>query len=179
MKITELKRDPHNARKHNPRNLDTIATSIKEVGTGRSIVIDEDNVVLAGNGTVEAAPLAGVKDVRVIDVDGDELVAIRRRGLTPAQKTRLALADNRANELSEWDADVMAQLKEQTDALDGLFTDKEFARLLPKTSGDADAIVPRFDLTYSVIVTARDEAHQLELITRLQAEGLSVKAMIN
>jgi len=57
--IGQLKPDPRNARKHNPRNIGMIEAALHEVGAARSIVIDEDGVVLAGNGVVEAAALAG------------------------------------------------------------------------------------------------------------------------
>ena len=49
-------------------------------GAARSIVIDEGNVVLAGNGTTDAAAEAGIAHVRVVEAAGDELIAVRRRG---------------------------------------------------------------------------------------------------
>jgi len=48
--IADLTHDPKNARKHGKRNLDTIAKSLEECGAARSIVIDENGVILAGNG---------------------------------------------------------------------------------------------------------------------------------
>lgn len=108
-----------------------IAKSLQEVGAARSIVIDEHGVVLAGNGTVEGAQAAGIQKVKVVDVDGDTLVAVRRTGLTDAQKRRLALFDNRTGELAEWDADVLTSLANE-DALDvrSLFSDVEWSRVL-------------------------------------------------
>jgi len=46
--LADLTLDPKNARKHNPRNIGMIVKSVGEVGVGRSIVIDEDGIVLAG-----------------------------------------------------------------------------------------------------------------------------------
>jgi len=43
----------------------------------------------------------------VIQTDGDELVAVRRAGLTQKKKTKLALLDNRAQEKSGWNTDVL------------------------------------------------------------------------
>jgi len=87
--------------------------SLQQVGAARSIVIDEDNVILAGNGTVDAAGEAGIERVRIIEADGHELIAVRRRGLSVEQKRRLALADNRSAELAEWDyAELQRQMKE-------------------------------------------------------------------
>ena len=53
------------------------------VGAARSIVIDEDGVVLSGNATIEAAAQAGIDRVKVVEADGNEIVAVQRKGLTP------------------------------------------------------------------------------------------------
>ena len=53
--IADLKTDPKNRRKHNPRNVGMIVQALHEVGAARSIVIDEQGNVLAGNGTIDAA----------------------------------------------------------------------------------------------------------------------------
>lgn len=127
--LAALKPDPRNARTHSERNLSLISQSLHEVGAARSVVVDEDGVVLAGNATVHAAKEAGIERVRVIDADGSELVAVRRSNLTPEQKRRLALLDNRASELAEWDTEVLASLSEDTD-LSGLWEPDELAELL-------------------------------------------------
>lgn len=124
-----LTRDPRNARSHSERNLELIARSLQEVGGARSIVVDEDGVVLAGNATVSAARQAGIEKVRIVDADGTELVAVRRTNLTPGQKRRLALLDNRAAELAEWDDAVLAALADDTDLAD-LWEPDELAELL-------------------------------------------------
>ncbi len=126
--------DPRNARKHGERNLAQIEGALREVGAARSIVVDEDGVVLAGNATVQAAKQAGLGRDRIVEADGTELVAVRRSGLTPAQKRRLALFDNRAAELAEWDTEVLASLADDTD-FSGLWDDDELAALL--TSADS------------------------------------------
>lgn len=105
--IRDLVPDPANRRLHNPRNIGMVVDALQHVGAARSIVVDEDNVVLAGNGVVEAAAEAGITRVRVIDADGSEVIAIRRSGLTPEQKRALAIYDNRAGELAEWNAEQL------------------------------------------------------------------------
>jgi len=125
-----------NPRKHTPRNIDMIAASIQEVGTGRSIVIDENNEVLAGNGTVQAALQLGHTRLQVIDVPGDILTALRRSGMSGDGKTRLSLGDNRTGELSLWDNEVLATLKQQG-LLDGLFYSGELDDVL-KTNTSLD-----------------------------------------
>lgn len=134
--LADLTPDPRNARRHTERNIAMIADSIREVGAARSIVIDEDGVILAGNATVQAAAAAGIAGVRIIDVEGDELVAVRRTNLSPKQKARLALFDNRAAELAEgWDPEVLRQLADDGVALDGLFTQDELDALYSSAGG--------------------------------------------
>jgi len=83
--------------------------SIEKVGTGRSIVIDEDDIVLAGNATIKAATNAGLSKVTVVEAEGDEVIAVRRTGLSENQKRDLAIYDNRTAELAEWDVDQLAE----------------------------------------------------------------------
>lgn len=129
--LKDLTPDPANARKHGPRNVGTIVSALNEVGAARSIVIDEDGVILAGNATAEAAAEAGITKVRVVDVDGETVVAVRRSNLTPQQKARLALFDNRAAELAEgWDEDVLRQMLADGVSFDGLWTPDELAELM-------------------------------------------------
>ncbi len=127
--LDALTPDPRNARKHTARNLATIEAALREVGAARSVVVDEHGVVLAGNATVAAAASAGIARVRVVDADGSELIAVRRSGLTPEQKRRLTLFDNRAADLAEWDTEVLASLAEDTD-LALLWDDAELLDLL-------------------------------------------------
>lgn len=135
--IGDLKPDPNNSRRHNPRNIGQIVDSLHEVGASRSIVINDEGYILAGNGVVEAAALAGIENVQVVDVDGETIVAVRRKGLTKEQQTRLALFDNRTAELAEWDTD---QLKLEFDAgmLEGMFSDIEANILLGNEPGEGE-----------------------------------------
>ena len=133
--LGDLTPDPRNARRHNARNVGLIEDALNEVGAARSIVIDEDGVVLAGNATIEAAAQVGIERVQVVDADGETIIAVRRSGLTPEQKTKLALFDNRAAELAEWDASVLAELADTTDLSD-LFRDEELALLLQQAADE-------------------------------------------
>ena len=130
MKLEDLKQDPRNTRKHNPRNVNMIVDSIQELGCGRSILIDEDGVIIAGNATYEALVEAGIKKVRVVDGTGDEIVAVRRIDLTKLEKARLSLFDNRASELASWDTEVLTTLTGIDNLFDNIFSDKELAVLL-------------------------------------------------
>jgi len=107
----EIKIDPKNARKHPDRNKDAIRVSLEKLGAGRSVVVDNDNVLIAGNGVWEQAEALGIK-TRVIETDGTELVVVKRTDLSGDDDKRaaLAVADNKIGELAEWDDDLLAEL---------------------------------------------------------------------
>jgi DNA modification methylase len=136
--IQDLKSDHKNARRRTERSASLIAESLKRYGAARSIVIDEDGRILAGNGTVEGAKKAGINKLRIIEAEGDELIAVRRTGLTEDEKVGLAVADNRSSDLSEWDNEMLRQLSEEHD-LTPWFEDGELlAEMLDTFEGNTD-----------------------------------------
>lgn len=105
--ISELTLDPKNARKHSDKNLKAIAASLEKFGQRKPIVVQK-GVVLAGNGTLEAAKSLGWTEIAIAEVP-DEW------DLDTAKA--YALADNRSAELAEWDEGELAkQLLELQDA---------------------------------------------------------------
>jgi ParB-like chromosome segregation protein Spo0J len=62
--LSQLTPDPHNRRAHTPRNLEMLRAALAKVGAARSIVIDEDGGILAGNGLVAAASSMGLDKVK-------------------------------------------------------------------------------------------------------------------
>ena len=99
----DLIQDSHNYRKHSDTNKARIKKSIDEAGLGRSVVIDADGVLIAGNGVQQVVDPE--TPVRVIETDGTELVVVKRTDLhtdDPRRKT-LALADNATADDVEWD----------------------------------------------------------------------------
>ncbi len=144
--IKDLKPDEKNLRAHNPRNVGMIAESLQEVGAARSIVIDEDNNILVGNGTVDAAGQAGITKLHVVDADGETIVAVRRTGLTARQKNRLAAYDNRTSELATWDSTNIADLlAEDAKALEGMFAEDELTAILLNFTPGTEAEQGRLD----------------------------------
>ena len=136
--IKDLKSDHKNARKRTDRSASLIAESLKRYGAARSIVIDEDGRILAGNGTVEGAKKAGITNVRIIEAEGDELIAVRRAGLSEDEKVGLALADNRSSDLSEWDNEMLRQLSEEHDLTPWFEDDELLAEVLEPEEGNTD-----------------------------------------
>ena len=178
--LSDLTPDPANRRKHTPRNIGMIVSALHEVGAARSIVVDEDGTILAGNGVVDAAAEAGIERVQVIDADGETIIAVRRTGQTDEQKRRLALFDNRAAELAAWDTEQIARDLAERLSFDGLFTDEEISTILEQAADDLLADQPpepKIAEQFMVVITCRDEAQQTVLLERFIEEGLECRAL--
>lgn len=120
--IATLNPDPANVRKHGPRNLDTIKASLKKFGQQKPIVVDADGVVVAGNGTLDAARALGWDKLEVV-----------RTELTGTDATAYAIADNRTAELAEWDHEALGKMLSTIDFdyESAGFTNSDLESLLP------------------------------------------------
>ena len=96
---------------NNPRNndmaVDKVAESIKEFGFQSPIIVDRNNVIIAGHTRLKAAEKLGLKKVPVI-------VA---KNLTEEQARAFRLADNKTGELAEWEYDKLTQ---ELNAIEGI-----------------------------------------------------------
>ncbi len=128
----QIRLDGRNVRVHDERNKQAIAQSLKELGAGRSILIDAENVVIGGNGVYQEALELGLP-VKVIESDGSELIAIKRTDLktNDAKRKALAIADNRTNDLSFFDDEKVAELLAECEGLtlSSGFTGEEIEKL--------------------------------------------------
>lgn len=102
--VVEIKFDKRNYRKHNDRNKRLINKSLKELGAGRSILIDNDGEIIGGNGVWEQAKKIGIK-TKIVETDGSELVVVKRTDLNTCDEKRkkLAVMDNSVSDTSEFD----------------------------------------------------------------------------
>ena len=98
-KVAELSFDPANARAHNKPNPDAIRASLEMFGQRKPIVLDSKGVVVAGNGTLQAAIALGWSEIETVSVPAD---------WNENQIRAFAIADNRTGELAEWNQDVLA-----------------------------------------------------------------------
>ena len=180
--LSDLTPDPANRRKHTPRNIGMIVNALHEVGAARSIVVDEDGTILAGNGVVDAAAEAGIERVQVVDADVETIIAVRRTGLTDEQKRRLALFDNRAAELAEWDTAQIAADLEAGLSFDGLFSMDEIDGVLGEHSR-ADRTLEEIDSAdlpanpvWCLCTIAIEKLPEvLSILEKLRAAGVTVE----
>ena len=92
--------------------------SLRRFGLGRSILIDKNNRIIAGNKTAEKAADIGFTDVVVVEVDGNQLVAVKRKDidLDSAKGRELALTDNATGKANlAWDEELIAEMADKWD----------------------------------------------------------------
>jgi hypothetical protein len=108
MSKEQIKFDKRNYRKHNDKNKELINKSLEECGAGRSILIDNENEIIAGNGVFEQAKQLNIP-VKIIETDGSELIAVKRTDLATDDeiRKRLAIMDNSASDTSEFDIELL------------------------------------------------------------------------
>lgn len=101
---SNLKFDKRNYRKHNEKNKKLIRKSLEECGTGRSIIVDSNDEIIAGNGVYEQAKAMNIP-VKIVETDGTELIAVKRTDLKTSddKRTKLAILDNSTADSSEMD----------------------------------------------------------------------------
>lgn len=97
--IKDLKMNKKNPRK-NEGAVDKVAKSITEFGFANPILIDDKNTIIAGHTRLKAASKLGL----------DQVPTVKLSHLTPAQANALMIADNKLNELAEWDDELLKEL---------------------------------------------------------------------
>ena len=114
-KVSDLIDDELNANKGSDFGNELMEKSFSKFGAGRSILIDKNNKVIAGNKSKSKFTEIGGENVLIVDADKDTLVAVRRNDidLETSEGREFALADNATNKANlVWDADVIEVLAE-------------------------------------------------------------------
>lgn len=98
--IESLSPDPVNAREHDDINLQAIESSLRKFGQQKPIVVGSNEVVIAGNGTLEAARRLGWDEIKIVRTNLESQV----------EQTAFGLADNKTAELADWDFENLSGL---------------------------------------------------------------------
>lgn len=174
MQIKDLKQDKRNYRRHNQRNLDLIKKSVLEVGLGRSVVIDNENEIVCGNGLVST--LDKNTPIKVIETDGTELVVVKRTDLATddLRRKQLAIMDNSASDSSEFDIELMKEdfeIEQLNDwGLDINFDFNEETKEMKDISDDLKE-------SYEVVCECETEQEQEQLFYKLTNEGIKCRLL--
>ena len=119
--IEELAQDQRNFNKGTEQGQELMERSFKEMGAGRSILIDKNGNIIAGNKSQKAAIAAGIKKVRVIETTGDELVAVKRTDvdIDSAEGRKMAYLDNLTTQVNlTWDQTELEAVQADVEGFD-------------------------------------------------------------
>ncbi|QHV99211.1 ParB N-terminal domain-containing protein [Spirosoma endbachense] len=114
--IDDLIPDQKNANKGREFGQHLLEKSLRELGTGRSILTDKHGNVIAGNKTLETAAAIGLNDVIIVPSDGTKLIVVQRTDLDidSKQGRELAIADNKVSQANlEFDENVLQELGDE------------------------------------------------------------------
>ena len=114
-KIDQLIPDDINANKGTEFGGHLIEKSLRTLGAGRSILLDKNNRIIAGNKTVENAAAIGLENVIIVETTGDQIVAVKRMDIDlDSQKGReLAISDNATSKANlAWDEKAIEAISE-------------------------------------------------------------------
>lgn len=103
LKLSELKRPEKNIRIHTEKQLKEFERSVKMFGQIRPLVVDDKNVVLAGNGLLDTLERLGYETALVYKFEG----------LTANQKKKLMIADNKIYSLGIENLDTLNSFLEE------------------------------------------------------------------
>lgn len=151
-KISDFTQDPNNANRGTDRGAEMVRQSLEKLGAGRSVLVDRNGILIAGNKTAQAAIEAGLLEAVVVETNGNQLVVVQRTDLDLATDPRakeLAIADNRTAEVGlTWDAEALGDLAQVIDLSDW-FHDEELSDILEgldtstsRFTGDEDEDIP-------------------------------------
>lgn len=186
-KITDLRQDDRNANSHKERGKELLQKSLHELGAGRSVLADANNVLIAGNNTVETAISEGITKTIVVETTGDTLVVVKRTDLDlndPGEAGRkarqMALIDNAAAlEGIEWDVEAVQEIEEQW-GFEAQEWGVEFGgeeNDLPDSSGNTKDLSNDIDSSFRVEVECISEREQEKLFNDLTNQGYKCRLL--
>ena len=167
--IKDLKFDDKNFNRHTSYGMSLLEKSLRENGAGRSILLDKDNNIIAGNGVIETAGQIGLEKVKIVETTGDEIVAVKRTDLSLNSKKgrKMALADNSTARVDlEWDFEnIMSELTPEEA--------KEWGVEEIKTGLDSEKEIEQREPSITSSFITFDYSDEIELkITNETAENL-------
>lgn len=116
IKLSDMIPDGYNANSGTIMGRKLLNESFAEFGAGRSVLLDKNNNIIAGNKSTAAAMENGITDAVVVDTDGDTLVVVKRTDLDINTKKgrEMAIADNAISKANVmWDKVVMGAIQEK------------------------------------------------------------------
>lgn len=170
-KIDELKFDDKNMNDHTEYGMSLLEKSLQKYGAGRSILIDKNNQIIAGNGVIEAAGNIGLEDMQIVETTGDKIIAVKRTDieLNSTKGRGLAMADNAVSDADlSWNKSNIEEISEQFDIDPG-----EWVSNWDKKSEDNFQDID--ENQFMIEIYCEDEETQEHIYNEMQRRGLKCK----
>jgi ParB-like chromosome segregation protein Spo0J len=181
----DLKPYERNARTHPPEQIARISDSLRRFGFVAPVLIDTDNVIVAGHGRLTAAYALWNAGVTIPRCPDGEVPVLIEANLTPQQRNAYRIADNKLAMLAHFDDDALVALLRDLTAA-GFeagalgFSDEELALLIVPETTDEEAAAALADgesmlgaavdpytlLNFSCLMTASQRDKALEILDR-------------
>ena len=165
-KISDLVFDDKNFNKHTEFGMSLIEKSLRKNGAGRSILIDKNNRIIAGNGVTEIAGQIGLDDVQIIETDGTKLIAVKRTDidLDTKQGREMALADNATAAVDlDWDTEAIADVSAEFDIEAG-----EWGVVLDEDENESTDLSGSVETMYQIAIDCDNEQQQETIYNELK-----------
>lgn len=150
-----------NPRKISDEAIDAVAESIQTFGFKNPILIDKNNVIVAGHTRRLASLKLGLESVPCVVCDD----------LTPQEIKALRLADNKTNELADWD---LPELDLELADLDDMDMER-FGFDIPEEDEEKDTKNIDLNETYQIIIDCESEEELEEKYNKIKGLGIECR----
>ena len=176
-KLKDLIQDDRNLNKGTERGQELIEKSLREFGAGRSLLLDKNNRIIAGNKTHKNAEALGMDDVIIVETDGTKLVAVKRTDvdLDTKKGREMALADNATVKADlAWNTEELNAVAEDfgidTEEWDVTGMDEEPTKTPTDVSAD-------FQFEYKVEIACINESEQEKIYNEMKGRGYECRIL--
>lgn len=167
MNLDELKEYENNPRTITKDAIEKVAESIKQFGFKVPIIVDENNVIIAGHTRKKAAKKLKLSEVPVVvakDLNDEQIKAFR-------------LADNKVAEFSEWDSDLLFDELEKLNMnmYEFGFDELETFEVEPDEEEDTSSV----DLEENVVIVIEEDTEEKleKIFEKLVEEGYKCRLL--
>lgn len=161
LKLSDIHPYERNPRKITEKAVDDCAESIRQCGYKAKIIVDENNVIIAGHTRLQALQKLGWKECEVQ----------RETDMTEEQKKKYRLLDNKTSENGQWDFELL-----EWELEDMNFEDYDFGFDLPEINFEKpEQKEAKYSESVSVVIECEDDEEAERIFNQLQEEGFKCR----
>ena len=160
LKLSDIHPYERNPRKITEKAVDDCAESIRQCGYKAKIIVDENNVIIAGHTRLQALQKLGWKEVEVQ----------RETDMTEEQKKKYRLLDNKTAENGQWDFELLQWELEDLD-----FDGYDFNFDMPTFEEESEQKEAKYTESVSAVIECEDDEEAERVFNQLQEEGFKCR----